>query len=612
MAATIKSRLRRLGTRFGFGADWYIFLLAGLIGVGMSIVAIAFVLPLRWLEDRAQDVAAAGISWHWILVLTVPALGALVAGTIIHLIPSIARGPGVSTVIFAIHRRKSKLPPILAFRKWLAATFTIGSGGSAGAEGPIVTIGATLGSWAAERFRMNPQNKATILGCAAAAGIASVFNAPIAGIFFVLEILLRDFSLRTFSPIVVASVISAGCTNEFLGGGALFKLGADFSEDAFHVGEIPNYLILGVLCGAAAVLFIRTLHLSEAIFAKLKVHPLLRPAIGALFLGALGLGYLALRPDTVPAFYGNGYPMIEELTSRGYYNVDGEVDGEFNTAGIVLITLIAIGVFKALATSLTIGSGAAGGMFAPSLLMGASVGGAMGWIVNRLDWASSATAPHYAVVGMAAMVAATTHAPLTAMLIVFETTHSFEILLPVMFTAVIATVIGRVIYRESVYTASLTKQGVRLGGLSDLTILRRLSAADVPLEPPVTVSPHDSAQHLLDLMEQHAVADFVVVDEHSHYVGLVTGADLRAALIYREAIPLLQVNELQRSDLPTVALDETLDLVLDKFSRYDVQSLAVLDDSGSGRVRGLITRSRLMRQYQIALGRDSRGYGIQA
>ncbi len=215
-----------------------------------------------------------------------------------------------------------------------------------------------------------------------------------------------------------------------------------------------------------------------------------------------------------------------------------------------------------------------------------------------------ASPEHYALVGMAAVVAATTHAPLTAILIVYEITRSYQIILPLMLASVISTVVSQLISRQSIYTLKLARRGVRIGAMSDLTILRRLSVSDVPLDRPVMVHPDDSAQRLLELSEEASAGDFVVVDEQDHYLGMVTGDDLRAALVYREAIPLLQVNELQRGDLPVVTPDDTLDVVLDKFSKHDVHSLAVLDESGGGRVLGLITRSHLMRKYQDELNRD--------
>jgi CIC family chloride channel protein len=594
-------RLKAASTKLGFERDGYLMIIAAVIGLLMSGVAMAFILPLRWIEHRAENADPAAFWW---LVPIVPVVGAVAAGAVQYLIPSGGEGPGVTKVMYSIHRRKAKLPWYVGLRKWIASTLTIGSGGSAGAEGPIVTIGAVIGSGAGQILRASPQNTATLLGCGAAAGLASVFNAPIAGVFFVMEILLRDFSLRTFTPIVIASVISAACTQAVLGNDALFATGADFSIGAFHWKEIPNYLLLGLLCGVAAALFIRALYFATAQFARIPVHPVLRPGIGAIALGLLGLGALTLTAgDTLMVpFFGNGYPTIKALMSPEMYYEDA-LHTVLSPARTVLLFLVVLGLLKGLSTCLTIGSGGAGGMFAPSLLLGAALGGTFGFVAESLGFPSASPA-HYAVVGMAAMVAATTHAPLTAILIVYEITQSYEVILPLMLAAVISTIVARLTYRENVYTVKLTDQGVRVGAMSDHTILRRLTVHDVPLVAPVFVHRGDSAQRLLELSEKMSVSDFIVTDRADRYLGLVTGGDLKEALLYREAIPLLQVDELQRTDLPTVRADETLDVVLDKFSSHDVHSLVVLDDAGDRRVLGLITRSRLMHRYQRALDED--------
>jgi len=429
-----------------------------------------------------------------------------------------------------------------------------------------------------------------------------VFNAPIAGVFFVMEILLRDFSLRTFTPIVVASVIGTALTQAALGDQALFATSASFSIETFSWREIPNYLILGAICGLVAVAFIRGYYLAEKGFSRLPAHPIVRPALGAAMLGALGLGYLLLAaPDNpLPGFYGNGYPVIIQVLDPSYY-YSGPDHTALKPIMTVLGVLVALGVLKAVCTCLTLGSGGAGGFFAPSLLIGACTGGAFGYVVGSLEWAPSASPAHYALVGMAAFVAATTHAPLTAILIVYEITRSYEVILPIMLAAVISTIMARLLYRDSIYTVKLTDQGVRVGSMSDLTILRRLSVQDVPLEPAITVHMGDSAESLLDLSETHHVGDFVVVDDGKRYVGMVTYNDLREALVYREAIPLLQVSELLRQDLPTVTPEETLDLVMDKFSEHDVHSLTVLSDPKDGVISGLISRAKLMRLYQNEL-----------
>lgn len=575
--------------------------IAGIIGLVMGSVAMAFILPLQWIEEWVRHADRRLLFW---LVPIAPIVGALLTGIVLALLGEKGLAPGVSAVMYSIHRQKSRLELRIALGKWIASTFTIGSGGSAGAEGPIVTIGSVIGSNIGRLFRANVQNTATLLGCGAAAGIASVFNAPFAGIFFAMEILLRDFSLRTFTPIVIAAVISSAWTQGLLGSEALFATPETFSEVRFSVSEIPNYLLLGLVCGAVAAIFTRGLTISEHVFSRVHAPTIVKPAIGAAALGVMGIAYVLLRatplPHGVPEFYGNGYPVIHELL-----NPDNFVQGD----GLSLVPwsvfglIVLIAALKIIATCLTIGSGGSGGLFAPSLLLGACVGGAFGYVMSWLGWYPGTTPAHYALVGMAAMIAATAHAPLTAILLVYEITRSYSIILPLMFAAVISTIIGRLIYPESVYTVKLTQMGVRIGALSDLTILRRMSVHDVPLVPAVLVRSDHSAQRLLELSEQHLARDFVVVDEDDRYIGMVTGSDLTAALVYREAIPLLQVSEMQRTDLPTVLPDETLDVVLDKFSTHDAQSLAVLDDDKGRRVRGLITRAKLMDTYQAALER---------
>lgn len=619
MPTKLVSLLRWLRAKLGFERDWYLMVMAALIGLLMGGVATAFIFPLRWMEDLADRVGQYDRALILLLVGLVPMLGALAAGVVMRLFASpLAIEPGIPGIMYAIHRTKAVLPFRVAISKWLASTLTIGSGGSAGPEGPIVAIGGVFGSNIGKVMSTTPQNTATLLGCGAAAGLASVFNAPIAGIFFVLEVLLRDFSLRTFTPIVIAAVISATWTQTMLGTDKpLFALESNFSPGvgaSFTITEVPNFVMLGVVCGLAAPLFIRALHAISAWFGRLPLPRVLKPAAGAALLGLLGVLYMLLAPSAeapvqfhsrnVPPFFAGGYSIISgDLLGNNFYFADAE-HTILKPVGLMFFLLVIVTVLKGIATCLTIGSGGSGGLFAPALFIGAGIGGAFGTLVNWLQIFPAASPAHYALVGMAAMVAALTHAPLTGIMLAYELTRQYDIVLPLMLVAVISTIIARLIEPDSVYTRRLRQLGVQVGALSDLTILRRLSVHDVALTPAVRVHVDDSAQKLLDLSEVHAVSDFVVVDDHQHYVGMVPGADLQAALVYREAIPLLQVSELLRADLPTVSPEETLDLVLGKFSKHDVQSLAVIDErrgTRNGEILGLITRARLMQHYQTAL-----------
>jgi CIC family chloride channel protein len=596
------SYLRRIGIRLGFDRDWYLYLVAALIGLFMGIAAVLFIWPLRQSEffaDQLHD--SPHLFW---LILFGPSIGGLITGILIAFLKHEGVGPGVTSVIYAVQRKKGQLSLKIGVRKWLASTATIASGGSAGAEGPIVTIGAVVGSNLSRLLGTGSQHTGTLLGCGAAAGLASVFNAPIAGIFFVMELLLRDFSLRTFTPIVIAAVVSSATTQGLLGDTALFEVGDNFFHEGLHfsITQIPVYLVLGLTCGLLGVLFVKTLDYTERAFVATKIPLIIRPLIGAIILGVIGItAYWLSNAQDIPNFYGNGYPNIKHLLDPATYFSNAET-GDLHTAMPFISGLILLALVKLVATSVTVGSGGAGGLFAPSLLIGASCGGCIGYVVHSFGWFPDTSPAYFALVGMAALVAATTHAPLTAILIVYEVTQSYEVILPLMFAAVVGTIVSRFVSRDSVYTFKLSRLGVRLGAMSDLTILRRLTTQDVQLKTATVVYESDSAQKLLTLMEHTGTSDFVVTDSSGHYAGMVVSDDFREALVYRESIPLLQVSELTRHDLPTISLEETLDVILDKFSRSDVQSLVVLDESDS--ITGVITRTRLMARYQKALDAD--------
>ena len=601
------TQIRAISTRIGLDRDWYLILLAVIIGLFMGTAALVFIMPITWLENYLEHLGEDKLEWTTWLVLVLPIAGALLTGIALWALPIKLKGHGVSSCMYSVSREQGRLPLRLLVRQWVGSTLTIGSGGSAGPEGPIVTIGATMGSNLGRLLRADPQNTSTLLGCGAAAGLASVFNAPMAGIFFVLEVILRDFSLRTFTPIVVAAVISAATTQTILGTSQpLFGVGPEIfsgSYKHFSVLQVPEFMVLGIVCGVVASFFGFCLRTIEKSFRTFHMPKILKPGLGALMLVVLGIVWYLLGTNVFsgegkwdgPAFYGNGYLLIKQLLKPNFFTENPE--------SIVLVILALLVFLKIIATSLTLGSGGSGGLFAPSLVLGALTGSVFGGVLDALGLLPNANPAQFALVGMAAVVAATTHAPLTGMILVYEITQNYALILPLMLTAVIATIVARIVNRESIYSADLKAMGVKIGTMSDLTLLRRMSVRDVPMIPPVLVRESESGQRLLELSERFSVNDFVVVDDEDRYIGLVTGNDLSQALIYREAIPLLQVGEIDRVDLPTVEQNETLDQVLNKFGAHDVQSLAVVNPENQD-VIGLITRTRLMREYQRELEKD--------
>jgi CIC family chloride channel protein len=622
MANDFNQRVQSFLARVGLGREWAMIGLGAGAGVITAAGAVGFIELVDFIEHHARE---AQLNLPLILLPLIPMLGALVTAILIHFGAREAKGHGVPEVMDAVIRKQGKIRPRVAIIKSLASACTIGSGGSAGAEGPIVQIGAAIGSGIAQALRISREQATTLLGCGAAAGIASVFNAPIAGVFFVLEIILRDFSLKTFTPIVVASVFSAAVTQAIVGENeAIFAAGGELRTYVFTIAELPGYIVLGLFCGLVSVGFVRSLYFSEDLAERIKIHEILKPILGALLLGILGIAILSIptmRGEApTPAFFGNGYDSIRSLLDPLTYAAGPSAEGLIANQGVhgigdsgmssvvptAMWAILLLCASKIIATCFTLGSGGSGGVFAPSLFIGASAGAAFGVGLQSLGLLPEGGSPAaYALVGMAAVVAGTTHAPLTAMLMLFEITRDVYVLLPIMLAAVVSTVVAQLCGRDSIYSLKLRRKGVRVGVAGDWTILRKMLAGDAPLVPPVTVRAENPLQDLLRMAESSRVEDFVVVDENGGYVGMVTGQDLRTALLEREAVPLLVVGEVMRTDLPIVNADETLDIVMGKFSTHDVASLAVVSGESSKRVQGMLTRSRLMARYHRALAEVS-------
>jgi len=376
--------------------------------------------------------------------------------------------------------------------------------------------------------------------------------------------------------------------------------------------EIIPYAVLGVGCGVLGALFAKSMRGSEALWDRLPGPPWSKPAAGGLLLGLIGLAAIVLLPPLFgdyerPAFYGNGYPVIEAMFNPLSYPAGAEAVGTkgwdvqegYPVARGTLGLLLAALTLKYVGTCITLGSGGSGGIIAPSLFMGATLGAAVAMTLDAVGLFPGATPATYALAGMAGMIAAVAHCPLTAFLLVFEITQDYKVILPMMLVAILATTASQFIQRDSIYQAWLRRRGIRMGTYADMVLLRRLSVQDVPLVPAVIVHPEEPAQRLLELAEDFAVVDYVVCDEQDRYTGMVIGQDVRTTLLQREAIPLMIVGELMRSDLPTCDPCQTLDAVLDKFSTHDVASLAVV--GADQQVKGMITRARLMRRYQRLL-----------
>ncbi|MEM7624488.1 MAG: chloride channel protein [Planctomycetota bacterium] len=606
---TLTEKFNRRLIESGFSKEWYLIPLAAVIGSLTGIVATLFDLLVESSGHFFFGVLGTQRfpGSRLALLIILPTLGGLIVGLIMKFAGKHKSDPGIPDVVEALARRHGEVPAKSGGLKAITSSITIGSGGSAGVEGPIITIGSSLGSSVARVLRIGREHMQTMVGCGAAAATAAIFNAPIAGVIFVLEIILRDFSLRTFIPIVVASVFGTAVAQAILGQNeaVFFVPEVVRAGYGFNVTEIGHYIVLGIGCGLLGALFIRALRLSEKFWNAVKLPFWAKPALGGALLGCLGVAFYLMgygdQPvvgHDPPTFFGNGYPVIESLLNpASYMPGESEQPVTLKNATIALLALT-LGL-KMLGTCLTIGSGGSGGVIAPSLLMGATLGGGFAMACQQLGVFPGSTPATFALAGMAGVIAAVAHCPLTAFLLVFEITADYQVILPVMLVSILATTVAQLIFRDSIYALWLRDRGIKMGTYSDLTLLRRMTCHDVPLTPAVMVQPDDPAARLIELAEDYAVVDYVVTDEADTYVGMVVGQDVRTTLVQRDAIPLMIVSELMRTNLPTVAPHQTLDVILEQFAKHDVASLAVVD--GGDKIKGVITRSRLMRQYQESL-----------
>ncbi len=500
--------MNTLRTRLG-GEEGLLIALALTVGAGAGVGAIGFrylIEGFTWLFTGHTDPSALG---HFtnphlaflgpFVVLVVPVIGGLLYGPLVYRFAPEARGHGVPEVMLAVHQNEGKIRGRVPIVKSLASAITIGSGGSVGREGPIVQIGSAIGSGLGQLTRQAGENTRLLVACGAAGGIAATFNAPIAGVFFALELILRNFETRSFGLVVLASVVATAVGRIAFGSEAFLTL------PAFHVVsglEYPLYALLGVIAALVGVAFIRVLYGSEDLADRIWRGPAwLRPAVGGILLGALLL--------VLPEMYGVGYPVLE-----------GAIHGKY-VVGLLLVFLVG----KIAATSLTMAIGGSGGVFAPALFMGAMLGSAFGTGAHDLLPAATAGAGAYGLVGMAAVFAATGRAPITAVVIVFELTGDYSIILPLMLAVVVATALSHLLSEDSIYTLKLRRRGIDIerpagaDALHGIPIAAAVQSAPIPLAAEALVA--DVATRLAD----EGRTALPVVDRDEVVVGVV---DVRA------------------------------------------------------------------------------------
>jgi CIC family chloride channel protein len=484
-------------------------------------------------------------------------------------------GQTVPDVQLAVAKRGGivRVRPVLV--RTLASVITIAGGGSAGSEGPTAVLGSAIGSMTGRALRFQPRRLKILVGCGAAAGISAAFNAPFAGAFFALEEVLGSFSIGAFSPVVIASVVAAITVRPFLG-----------SHPAFHIppyGSIRPlaivlfYPLLGVACGFASALY------SKMFFATADAFQRIRPQWLRPLLGGLGVGMLT--------YFGGSL-----LMGTGHLSIPIEMFG-----GIAWYMLIGFALAKMLATSLTLGSGGSGGLFTPTLFVGAAFGGGVGVLAHHLMPNFGLHPEAWALVGMAGLIAGTLHAPITAIFMVFEMTDDYNLVPPLMIVSVIALTTARRFAKHGLYDGWLARRGEHLAHGADRAIMHRMLVRDVMNAAPVRVSPGTTLAGVVTASADSRVTTIPVVDEDGLLHGVITFAELRLAMLDRgELAPLLLAADLAEPTevaLPT----DTMQMALAKLNARDADLLPVVESEDNPKFLGVLTRDDILASYEREL-----------
>ncbi|MCA9973751.1 MAG: chloride channel protein, partial [Anaerolineales bacterium] len=558
-------------------------LTAILVGVGTGLGAVLFVWLMNeirtgtlWLEG-VLGVAAGRL-------LAMGAAG-LVVGYIVFRFAREAKGHGVPEVMEALALRNGRIRPRVAAAKVLASSLTIGTGGSAGREGPIVQVGAALGSALGQWFHFSGERVQTLVACGAAAGIAATFNAPIAGAIFALEVILGKFTTRYFGAVVISSVTAGIVGRAYLSDRPAFTVPA---YPLNHLLELPIYVVLGMLAAVVAVVFIRLLYRLEGLFDAWHIPLPYKTGLGMLLTAAIGL-FLLPNQEVL----GPGLEFIGEAIAEDF--------------SLSLGLMAALLLWKLVATCFTLGPGNSGGVFAPSLFMGAVLGGMVGAVAHAW-WPDIAANPGaYAIVGMAAVFAGAARAPITAVLIVFEMSNDYKLILPLMMATVLATLLAEHLFSESIYTLKLRLKGISLQRGRDLDLLQSMAVREAMTRDPIVVQANTPLPELGQIFERTHSHSFPVVNGESQLVGVVSLRDYDRGLERAEATSLTVQDIATMGNLLIAYDDEPLSEAIQRLGIRGVNKMPVVLRDEPRRVVGVIRRRDIIKAYNVALARKAQG-----
>jgi CIC family chloride channel protein len=567
-----------------------LYTLGAIVGVISGLVAVGFRLLISGTSSLFVIIPNYLGPWGWLIA---PAVGGLLVGIIVQRYAPEAKGHGVPELMDAYSMRGGRIRMRVPLLKSLASAICIGSGGSCGREGPIAQIGGGVGSAIARTLKLNTRMTKTLVVCGVASGIAASFNAPLGGTLFGIEVIAGGIAGFSIIPVVLSSVLATATANAILGSqpsfqAPLFTLGNYF--------ELGLYFALGVILGLASVMWTRGFYRMEDFFERVRIPKYALPVLGGFIVGGIALGVILMEDSFIySGLFKPGEPYFPATMGVGYAFMDAALVGN-----VTLAVLFSFGMLKALATSVTLGSGGSGGVFAPTLFIGTALGGSFGLLFSILFPGLVLEPMAYAIVGMAALFAGSGRAPITCIVIIMEMTSDYSMILPLMIAVSTSFMIASSIEEESIYTLKLSRRGVKVRRGFYIGALKEAKAVHVMTESPTVLNPAMSRSEVLRIVDETQHTKFPVVSDDGMIVGTLITEDL---FCEQDEECELRVKDVMRTDFLHISPDSSMDSVLHTMLERDEGHAVVVDPRIPNMMLGFITKADVLKAYELAIVR---------
>ena len=564
----------------------FIFLSAVLVGISSGLAVIVLKTFAHWVFLFATNIN--GVLKLSFINSILPIIGILLTVFVVKRVLGGSIDKGTSQILYAVAKKASIIPRKQMYAQIVTSSLTVGLGGSAGLESPIVITGAAFGSNYAQRFQLAYKDRTLLIGCGVAAGIAAAFNAPIAGVLFAIEVLLVDVSISAFTPIMIAAATGTLVSLVALDESILLSFKG---QQTFDYHNIPFYILLGIFTGFISVYYVRNFTKMEHFFARLRLTPYKKAIFGASILAVIIFLF--------PSLFGEGYESIKTLSESdpGQLMDNTLFSGLRNNGWALLIFIGFTMMLKVFATGITLGSGGNGGNFAPSLFLGSYVGFFFSKFLN-LTGLTKLPISNFTMVGMAGILSGLFHAPLTAIFLIAEITGGYDLMIPLMIVASISFAISKRFEKHSLDVKSLAKKGHAFTGNKDSNILTTIDINSIIQTDYLTVTPDENLEKLVDLISHSNQVIFGVVNKEKELLGVVHFNDIREIIFNPYRVKYTVVKEIMTTPADIISPFDSMEKVMDKFEKAKVNFLPVLRD---GKYFGFISKATTLEAYRAKL-----------